>query len=267
VPHQQSVLARVLPFVELDALHRRIAPDRPLFTPVGDSGRLDPSQAEAARTVVTRFLCPSDGRSPVFTNYDSATLAGTSYVVNAGTGTGTYFDFRYPTDGVFWYGSKVRHADVTKGLSTTMFLSEALLGAGSDTNDPADVNPLRHWLTFPGLAWPPPDRPGMGAPAVMDHLCGMMTMVGMAWRGDRNASWVGGPGHRTVFNTYLTPNHPAVDCGLLGLGRFKASSGHAGGVNVILGDGSVHFIRNDIAADVWRALSTRGDEVQGDYCG
>jgi hypothetical protein len=36
---------------------------------------------------------------------------------------------------------------------------------------------------------------------------------------------------------------------------------------VILGDGSVHFIRNDIGVEVWRALSTRGDEVQGDYCG
>jgi hypothetical protein len=217
---------------------------------------------------VTRFLCPSDGRPPVFTNYDYATLAGASYVVNAGTGTGVYYDFRYPTDGVFWYGSKVRHADVTKGLSTTMFVSEALLGPGADTYTVDTADTRRQWLSAACLATPLPDRPGT-SPPLTDHLCTgtMMNMPLMVWRGDRNASWIGGPGHRSVFNTYHLPNDPRPDCGAWGLGRFKASSGHPGGVNVILGDGSVHFIRNEIAADVWRALSTRGDEVQGDYCG
>src|SRR5262245_23315973 len=92
LPHQDSVLARVLPFLELDTLRQRIAPDQPLFIPIGDYGRLNPSQAEAARTVAPLFLCPSDGQSPVFTGYDQTTLAGTNYVVNAGTGTGTYYD-------------------------------------------------------------------------------------------------------------------------------------------------------------------------------
>jgi prepilin-type N-terminal cleavage/methylation domain-containing protein len=265
-PHQDSVLARLLPFLELDGLRQRIDTNRPLFVPIGDYGRLDPSQAEAAKTVVSRFLCPSDGRSPVFTGYDQAALAGGNYVVNAGTGTGTYYDFRYPTDGMFWYGSKLRHRDVTDGLSSTMFVSEALLGAGSDNYDPAQVDRRRHWASVICSTWPAADRPGT-TPPLAASMC-MMDTFGMTWRGDRAVSWIGGPGHRGVFNTYLMPNDPMIDCGLFGLGWFKASSGHPGGVNMVLGDGSVHFIKNHIDMNTWRALSTRNDsEVIGSYCG
>ena len=46
------------------------------------------------------------------------------------------------------------------------------------------------------------------------------------------------------------------------------SSSHPGGVNILLGDGSVRFIKETIALNVWRALSTRngGEIVSGsDY--
>ena len=146
LPHQDSVLARLLPYLEFDALRQRIAADEPLFTPNFDYGYLNPAQAEAARTVVSLFLCPSDSRPPVFVNFGTPALAGTNYVVNAGTGTATYYDLRYPTDCVFWYGSRLKHADVTDGLSSTMFFSEALLGAAvNDAEVPTD--PRRQWMT------------------------------------------------------------------------------------------------------------------------
>jgi hypothetical protein len=64
------------------------------------------------------------------------------------------------------------------------------------------------------------------------------------------------------------PNDHLGDCGLFGIGRFKASSQHPGGVNMILGDCSVHFIKNHIELATWRALGTRGDcEALGSYCG
>jgi plastocyanin/type II secretory pathway pseudopilin PulG len=263
-PYQDSVLARVLPFLELGGLGDRIRRDQPLFIPIGDFGRLDPSQAEAARAVVPGFLCPSDGQSPVFSGYDYATLAGTNYVVNAGTGTGTYYDFRYPTDGMFWYGSRTRHADVTKGLSNTMFVSEALMGPGFNAFEVDKLDPRRHWLSTACMSSPAADRPGTNPP-LSEQMCSMSML--MMWRGDRNVSWIGGPGHRSLFNTYLRPNDPMTDLASWGLGWFKASSNHPGGVNVILGDGSVHFVKNDIDPATWRALSTRGEEVVGEYCG
>jgi prepilin-type N-terminal cleavage/methylation domain-containing protein/prepilin-type processing-associated H-X9-DG protein len=264
LPHQDSVLARLLPYLELDALRRRIAADEPLFTANFDYGYLNPAQAEAARTVVSLFLCPSDNRPPVFVNFGTPALAGTNYVVNAGTGTGTYYDLRYPTDGVFWYGSRVKHADLTDGLSSTMFFSEALLGvAVNDYEVPTD--PRRQWMSVSCMTNVNADKPGI-TPPLTDGLC--MSPTGMSWVGDRGASWIGGPGQRSVFNTYLMPNDQMADCGANGLGRYKASSGHPGGVNMVLGDGSVHFIKDHIELNTWRALSTRGDaEALASYCG
>ena len=43
---------------------------------------------------------------------------------------------------------------------------------------------------------------------------------------------------------------------------------HPGGINIMLGDGSVRFIKDTVALSVWRALSTRngGEVVSGsDY--
>ena len=237
----------------------------PLFVPRGDYGRLDPAQAEAGRTVVRLFLCPSDGQSPNFTAYDRATLAGTNYVVNAGTGTGTYYDFRHRTDGVFWYGSKLGHKDIVDGISSTMFFAEALMGTGLDVYQASDANPRRHWISTGCLASPDLDRPGTNPP-LTDQLC-MPTMIGMTWRGDRNASWVGGPGHRTVLHTYFMPNENMIHCGSFSLGRFKACTNHPNVLNMVVGDGSVHFIKNH-RSRFWRALSTRGDsEAIGSYCG
>ncbi|HEV3121224.1 MAG TPA: H-X9-DG-CTERM domain-containing protein, partial [Isosphaeraceae bacterium] len=44
--------------------------------------------------------------------------------------------------------------------------------------------------------------------------------------------------------------------------QLAPSSYHPGGVNVLIGDGSVRFIKDGIARNVWLALSTRnGGEV------
>ncbi|MGL4553071.1 MAG: H-X9-DG-CTERM domain-containing protein, partial [Gemmataceae bacterium] len=43
-------------------------------------------------------------------------------------------------------------------------------------------------------------------------------------------------------------------------------SHHPGGVNAVLMDGSVRFVRDAVGPSVWRALATRaGGEVIGDY--
>ena len=45
-------------------------------------------------------------------------------------------------------------------------------------------------------------------------------------------------------------------------------SNHPDGVNVLFGDGSVHFVRSDLNGSIWRALATvSGSEIlsAGDY--
>ncbi len=45
-----------------------------------------------------------------------------------------------------------------------------------------------------------------------------------------------------------------------------ANSYHPGGVNLLLCDGSVHFVQYSINLTTWRALGTRaGGEVVGEY--
>jgi prepilin-type processing-associated H-X9-DG protein len=45
-----------------------------------------------------------------------------------------------------------------------------------------------------------------------------------------------------------------------------ARSRHTGGVNVLLGDGSVRFVQDGVAPDAWRALGTRSaGEVVGEF--
>ena len=60
------------------------------------------------------------------------------------------------------------------------------------------------------------------------------------------------------------PVTPAA--GFTASGWRAARSRHAGGVNLLLGDGSVRFVRDSVAPATWMALGTRaGGEVLGDY--
>jgi prepilin-type processing-associated H-X9-DG protein len=76
----------------------------------------------------------------------------------------------------------------------------------------------------------------------------------------------------TLYNHVSTPN--TNTCAGLGFtGGMKnmamqqpATSAHTGGVNLVLGDGSVRFVANSIDLGTWRALGSRHNgEVIGDY--
>ena len=60
------------------------------------------------------------------------TYAGLSYMVSTGSGTGTNYDQRWPTDGIASEGSKVRLAAVSDGLSKSVFMSETVRSSGDD---------------------------------------------------------------------------------------------------------------------------------------
>ena len=77
-------------------------------------------------------------------------------------------------------------------------------------------------------------------------------------------------------NHYYPPNSSLYDCitndytpgpGIYtALGFRAARSRHTGGVNVLLGDGSVRYVKNAVDMTIWRGLATRnGGEVLGDF--
>jgi prepilin-type processing-associated H-X9-DG protein len=71
-----------------------------------------------------------------------------------------------------------------------------------------------------------------------------------------------------MFNTIVTPNsttNPWSFCSDSAIGDSAftvANSNHPGGVNVLLADGSVRFVKNSINQQPWFALGTRaGGEI------
>jgi prepilin-type N-terminal cleavage/methylation domain-containing protein/prepilin-type processing-associated H-X9-DG protein len=264
-----SVHAQILPYVEQEALGSRIDLTVPVAVAVGAPypNTLNPALATAAATPVKTFLCPGDGQNPLFTNVlGSATMAGTNYVVNIGSGVGTNFDPRFPTDGMFWYNSKVRITDVTDGSSNTLLLSQTLLGTGPNLAgiSYAALTPEQARRDYANLSTgrlPNSTGPGYN---VMWGPTDYQSCT--TWGGNRGGSWIYGVAYANGFVAYLPPNCTAPDSFGHGMGWLSARSNFSGGVNVCLCDGSVHFVSNDIDINIWRALATRaGGEVVGSY--
>jgi prepilin-type N-terminal cleavage/methylation domain-containing protein len=213
-----------------------------------------PTYEEQANLLVTSirldvFTCPSDfpnaAKSGTY-NGTKYTITQHNYLVNVGN-----IDYAQGHDGAlpdqpaglkflgapFSRNAQFRLTDITDGTSTTLMVAEVKQGQGQD---------------FRGLTW-----------------------------------WGEGSG----FTVYRTPNSPSFDYISNGSGAsgcvptaqnplnadchsrsspnwnvFTARSRHTGGVNVILCDGSTHFVSNSISWTTWQALGTsQGGEPVGDY--
>jgi prepilin-type processing-associated H-X9-DG protein len=193
------------------------------------------------------FLCPSDRGEPV-----SAGFGPTNYATCTGSGADGGSPFE--TDGLFFVNSKVRLSDVKDGISKTVAASESLLGDGSERlSDRRQVDP-RTVYAFANAA------------PLNETACRQSRLWNFTNR--RGFSWANGEYRCTLYNHYLIPNSPQTDCIsalILGdvsrrnvsFGWRTARSNHVGGVNVLLADGSVRFLPDDVDPEIWQALSTR----------
>jgi prepilin-type N-terminal cleavage/methylation domain-containing protein/prepilin-type processing-associated H-X9-DG protein len=240
-PNPFSPQAHLLPFVEAQNLQNLIDFSQPTST-----GR---NQA-AATTAVKLFQCPSDtgsGRVP------GSIHGGNNYVANVGTGTVNYGDYTVG-DGVFLLNRKVGFRDLLDGTSNTAAFSETLLGNGLDSAGATLADPKRQvWKLPGGNPTTPADCDAAG---------------GGSWSGQRGDRWINGGYQSTLYNHFYLPNAAAWDCNNAAntFGLTAARSQHSGGVNVLMCDGGVHFVREGITLEIWRALATRaGDEVLTDF--
>ena len=94
-----------------------------------------------------------------------------------------------------------------------------------------------------------------------------------------HVEWVDGKVHETGFTTTFAPNSSVVfsgyDVDFISATETNAGdtyaavtsrSYHTTGVNVLLMDGSVRFVRNSVSSATWRALGTRASNtVVGDF--
>jgi|688.fasta_scaffold94289_4 prepilin-type N-terminal cleavage/methylation domain-containing protein len=271
-----GVLAKILPFIEEAGLEDLIDFGQTATAPGTQSfkGIINPLHDVAARTVVSLYLCPSDGQNAVFDQTSTErtpnafATAGSNYMFNIGSGTATAtrvnYDTQFPTDGLFWYGSRNKFKDITDGSSKTMIASECLLGPGG-TAPPVGGTPPgrtgRHYVslntsTFQNNS----NSPGgwLRGGSVVTSRPAECEASSRAWGVMRGSSWFwGGRVWNCGFDAGLTPNAVNLDCGAHGRGWFGARSAHGSGVVVAMADSSVRFVDESIDPSVWRALSTR----------
>lgn len=255
-----SVQAKLLPFVEQTNLQDLIDFTQPLYLGSSHNQTLNPAQAAAARTRLSLFRCPSDPGEDMYEEKPGEVLAGGNYVVCGGSGTGTNYDLRYPTDGLFYYGSACGFRDIADGSSNTVVFSESILGLRSDVTKPDAVpTGFDRLMGFSGHA---PNTDGPGLHGLIDPDLASVARRCQLWFGNRCFGWIVGKPMATTFITYMLPNDPTPDVYSMGIGFYAARSFHPGGVNATLGDGSVRFISDRVELDVWRALGTcAGGEV------
>lgn len=249
-----SVQARLLPYVEQEDLRRLIDFSQPLYLGASHSQRLNPAQVAAAQSRPPLMSCPSDfGESP-YEEKPGEVLAGGNYVVCGGSGTGTDYDLRYPSDGLFYYGSACSLREAEDGASHTVVASESLLGLRTNvTSPPSPPGGDGRLIGFLG------GSPNAGAPGlsgIVDPDLAALAPGCFLWYGNRCFGWIVGKPLATTFSTYLRPNDPVPDMNSMGIGFYAARSLHPGGVGVTLGDASVRFVDEGIELRVWRALGT-----------
>jgi prepilin-type N-terminal cleavage/methylation domain-containing protein/prepilin-type processing-associated H-X9-DG protein len=264
-----SVQATLLPFYEEQSLHDMIDFDEPLTTGTGGSQKLNPVHDLPARTVLQLLLCPSDGEIPLFTKSSvgvGQAFAGTNYMVCTGSGTGTTYDTRAETDGMVWWGSKVRQREVKDGLTKTVFVTETLLGSDDNTTGPKPLNAARQMAQFPGGGMGAVGQ-GFTSPASLKSNpdLSVAAFTATSWSGFRGGAWIWGREHTTTFNTYAPPNATHPDVMKNGFGWYAPRSMHPGGANAAFLDASVHWLSDEIDLTVYRGLGTRaGNERMGE---
>ncbi len=224
---------------------------------------------ETARTShLAVFLCPSES-SPLL----SGPTGPNSYRANVSPSP-YFWDLEvsdslveYPGGGggAFTFLHTIGPANFTDGLSTTAMMSERLMGDGRDSV----FTPNRDdWcLGWSDINYPPVDR--------LVPLCQRLPPGVPPHISSGGHTWFCADFEWTWYNHTVTPNWRGPGCKVDRCdilpefssnhgGIFGANSAHNGGVNCLLGDGSVRFVRDSIDLRVWRALSTRaGGESLG----
>ena len=253
-----SGLAMLLPFVE----------QAPLYDTLDFNHYWDLSGVNRTgnRRVIPTFQCASEPGSGSKYRTDSGP---TSYALSAGPASSWHIS---PPPGMFSRESSVKMRDITDGTSNTVAASEVIMGRGRGklaqsfrvssgagdltstgayhnrvfTNSPANVLIIRNYADACEAALPAATANGEDDDA------------GRFWASGR-ALW--GP----WFNTLMPPNSgPGCDndTSVTDVRLKSASSYHTGGAQVLMADGSVKFVSENIDTGVWiSAGSTGGGEV------
>jgi prepilin-type N-terminal cleavage/methylation domain-containing protein/prepilin-type processing-associated H-X9-DG protein len=258
-----SAQARLLPHLE----------GNPLFNAANLSVfKEDPPNSTVISLTVSEFICPSEVRPQVSTHD-----YGLSGVINYGMCGGDWFvwgGFNGPYNRqAFGPNRSLRLAAITDGLSQTLFVAEVKAYQASSNCRFTTLPSVNNPNNIPS----PYADPFQVAHEYDNGLCSTENQF------EFHTEWSDGHVHAAGFTTAWPPNkaiigrsfYPGMDLDLNGkneenggptFSAINARSYHPGGVNTLLGDGSVRFVKSTIDGMVWRSLGTvaGGEVVSGD---
>ena len=226
-------------------------------------------------TKLSTFLCPSSPPSPQRGthpqgwdgpggNYGWST--GSSYEVVWAGNNGNNFN------GMIAYQVDRRMADTTDGLSNTLLASEMLPGSGATGS--AGKYPFDIFYTgnsaFNSIA-----NRDFPTAAELTTIGTIAKSSPIGYKSNNGAMWAWYAAGHSSLNTAATPNWQFPSAGGdccpggahdWGQGILPPRSMHTGGVNALLGDGSVRFIPNSIDLLTFQRLGNRNDgQVVGNF--
>jgi len=205
------------------------------------------SNRTVTSTRLSVYLCPSDQTSaPISLKTSGVTQSCTSqnYAGNFGNtlqiqddlpgqpfGGAPFSDVGSPLGDHSRPGRPtVAYRDLIDGTSNTLLLAEVVVGQGADLRGFSWWGDAARFESYLG--------PNSASPDVMASK---------------------------DYCSNEPPNPPCIPSSPTLTDVYAARSRHPGGVYVGLADGSVHFVKDGVALQVWRALSTtRGGEIIGD---
>ena len=231
--HGASALVSILPYIEEQALYDQFRIDVVTIWDgvAGCKWCTEPDVKAAVAIRPGAYACPSDGELPQLAEWKHEVparndIATCSYAMVAGSqGPPNTAALKYQNDGVFFYNRRFKVAEITDGLSHTLFAGETIKGdtaIGSNIWSNGNRGNSTMRTTRNPLNTPPGEDGGGGV----------------------------------ITSTATTPPNIA-NCAF--------QSRHPGGGNFAYGDGHITFIPDAIDLIVYQYLSTRaGGEIAGD---
>jgi prepilin-type processing-associated H-X9-DG protein len=252
-----GITARILPYMEDHAKFNACNFSLANETPQNDT---------AMRVSIATYHCPSDGKNEVVFIDDGQPRNNTNYAFNRGdwyvwgVAAGTP-----PPRSPFRTNACVGLAGIVDGLTNTIFAADVKSHTPYLLNCSGLVYAPLGLIAIPG----PNDDPSSIA-----QYTGCSGAAAELRPDSGHSEWEDGNTSQAGFTTAWPPNKVTPgsfngtfvpDTDLISIreenggptfAAVTARSYHPGGVNVLLGDGSVRFVKSSIAGMTWRALGT-----------
>ncbi|WP_165068831.1 DUF1559 domain-containing protein [Paludisphaera rhizosphaerae] len=255
-----SALVMILPHMEQTQVYNSFN-FADFNNPTGPFNPTNLTNQTSMAVQITSYLCPSDmdrlTNPQGHTNY--AASAGADPRVNADTADGMFRGGNNGTNQTRTLGLR----DVTDGLSNTAAFSEKNKGIGGQQGD----NLVYRDTLKPSSSVAQITNPATNGTQIYYTLCKNVdaTQSTTALQNTRSqcSNWFNGNKSQCRYSHTMPPNTGSCGWGADNDGgAITATSRHAGGVNVLMGDGSVRFIKNSVSLPTWWALGTcAGGEV------